>query len=180
MYDNLHHFRKAAGLRENDASEPSGQPATIMGKPVTPEEKKQREDIATDLLQKLGTEEATMKGHKPGSAGHFEYVKEFIRQKKEKLQHEDMEPGEPAADPNSPQATTTDKEIGEGKGKKKEGEDDKGDGKPPWLQKKIDGDDDDDDGDKDERKKTTEAMIEAAVKGDSPKAIVEKVFRVRG
>jgi hypothetical protein len=206
MYDHLSRFK--FGLKENTGEEPSGEPATVVGHPVNPSERKNErkggkryEDVATDILTKIGSDEAKREGHKIGSARHFEYVREFVKSRMEKMKEDGMEPGEPAADPNSPDATTTNKELGERRGgKKREGDDD--DKPPAFIQAKIDAkkdaekdearkggkkredgedepdpDDDEEPEDESRLRAKTEAMIEAVVQGKDPHRIVEGLFR---
>jgi hypothetical protein len=203
MYDHLSRFK--FGLKENTGEEPSGEPATVLGKPVTPSERrggKRYEDVATDILTKIGSDEAVKEGHKIGSARHFERVREYVKAGLEKMKEDGMEPGQPAADPNSPDATTTNKELGERRGgKKREGDDD--DKPPAFIQAKIDakkdaekdearrggkkkeqdepdGDEPEDDEEPEDEgriRAKTEAMIEAVVGGKDPHRIVENLFR---
>lgn len=203
MYDKLHRFQFGRNLRENTGDEPSGQPATVLGKPVDgPTERKggkgekRYEDVATDVLTKIGADEAKSKGYKEGSAKYFEFVREFVRGKMERMKEGDMEPGEPATDPNSPDATTTNKELGERRNERKGGKKGEGDEPPPFIQAKIDAkkkDGEDEDGEdppdpddpegedepEDEKKvkEKTEAMIDAVVQGKDPHKIVESLFR---
>lgn len=196
MYDKLSRFRFA--IKENTVPEPTGEPTTVLGKLVTPgDQKKEKryEDIVTDVLTKLGSDEAESRGFKKGEAKHFEYVREFVKRKMERLAKEDMEPGKPAADPNDPMATTTNKEFDEKRrGKKRESDDSD---MPAFIKAKNDKDndegckreqddeppeddepeDDDEPENDDERRKKTEAMIDAVAKGQDPHRIVESLFR---
>ena len=193
MYEHLHRFR-TPGLRENEIPDPSGQPATIIGKTVEP-----TEDVAADLSQKLATEKARKEGLEPGTAEYMEFIREYM--KKEGRRREDFTPSTPAANPDDPQQTTTNKEM-EGRGRRQEAFDptqfDKDEarrreearrraearrregqepevpeGDEPIQPPEMEGDDPDDP--KPESRRKTEAMISAVLKGHSPRTVVEAV-----